>query len=138
LGEAHAFRQDHAEAVQECGLSGVGLGDATQADLAVCRGRQHDIVRLNARKLFKNRARRISEPCTLLPHLKALPQHEGEKANQDMGLNAILALMPDRPHLELVLVDAESGLGLGELNIGFPQLSIAPIADVGAQQIGAL
>ena len=116
FGEAHSFRQDDAETVEKCGLSGIGLGDATQADLAVCRGREHDVVRLNARKLFENGVRRISEPGTLLPHLKALPQHEGEKANEDMRLNAILALMPDRPYLELVLVDAESGLGLGELD----------------------
>jgi hypothetical protein len=34
-----------------------------------------------------------------------------------MRLNAILALMPDRPYLELIFVDAESGLGLGELDI---------------------
>jgi hypothetical protein len=134
----HAFRQDNAEAVQECGLSGVGLGDATQADLAVCRGRQHDVVRLNARELFKNRARRISKVRTLLPHLQALPEHEGEKANEDTRLNAILALMPDRPQLELGFVDAESSLGLGELDIGSPQLLIAPIDDVGAQEIGAL
>jgi hypothetical protein len=40
--------------------------------------------------------------------------------------------MPDRPHLELIFVDAESGFGLGELDIGFPELLIAPIGDVWA------
>ena len=104
----------------------------------MCRGRQYDVMRLNACQLFENSARRISEAGTLLPHLEALPQHEGEKANQDMRLNAVLALMPDRPHLELVFVDTKSGFGLGELDIGFPQLVIAPISDVGAQEIGAL
>ena len=67
---------------------------------------------LDARQFFKNRARRISQARAALPHLKTLPQHEGEKAHEDMSLNAILALMPDRPHVQLILVDAESSFGL--------------------------
>jgi hypothetical protein len=126
FGEAHSFRQDDAETVEKCGLSGVGLGHATQADPAMGRGREDDVVLLNARKLFENGTRRISEPCALLPHLQTLPQHEGEKANQDMRLNAVFALMPDRPHLELIFLDAESGFGLGELDIGFPDDWLAP------------
>ena len=55
-----------------------------------------------------------------------------------MGLNAVLVLMPDRTDVELIFLDAESGLGLGELDIGLPELLIAPIVDVRAQQIGAL
>ena len=69
--------------------------------------------------------------------LQALPEHEGEEANEDVGLDAILTLVPDRPNVQLVFVDAESGLGLGELDIGFPQLPIASIGDVRAQQMSA-
>jgi hypothetical protein len=57
LGQAHAFGQIDAEAVEERRLGGVGLGDASQADLAVRRGRQHHIVRLDACKLFEDRTR---------------------------------------------------------------------------------
>jgi hypothetical protein len=46
-------------------------------------------MRLNACQLFENGTPRISQPCTLLPHLQTLPQHEGEKANQVMRLNAV-------------------------------------------------
>ena len=42
---------------QERGLRGVGLSDTAQADLAVRCGRQHNIVRLNAGKLFEEHAR---------------------------------------------------------------------------------
>ena len=52
--EAHALGQDDAEAVEERGLGGVGLGDATQADLAVRCGRQDDVVGLDAGKLFED------------------------------------------------------------------------------------
>src|SRR5712691_10236695 len=57
LCNAHALGQDDAEAVEECGLGGVWLGHAAQADLAVRCGRQHDIVRLNASKLVEDGAR---------------------------------------------------------------------------------
>jgi hypothetical protein len=53
-----------------------------------------------------------------------------------VGLHAVFALMPDRPHAELILVDAKRRLGLGELDISFPELRIAPVGDVRAQQIG--
>src|SRR5437868_13559853 len=53
-----------------------------------------------------------------------------------MGLNAILALVPDRPHVQLIFLDAEGGFGLRELDVGLPELLIAPINDVRAQEIG--
>ena len=99
-------------------------------------GRQDHVMRLDARKLFEDRARRISKACAALPHLEAFPQHKGKKADEDMGLNAVLVLMPDRTDVELIFLDAESGLGLGDLDIGLPELLIAPIVDVRAQQIG--
>ena len=135
--EAHALGQHDAEAIEKRGLGGVGLGDATQADLAVCCGRQDDVVGLDAGKLFEDGARRVAEARARLPHLEALPQHEGEEADEDVGLDAILALMPDRAEVQLILLDAKSRLGLSELDVGLPELSVAPIGDVRAQQIGA-
>ncbi len=55
-----------------------------------------------------------------------------------MGLDAIGALMPDGTHAQLVLLDAEGGFGLGQLNISLPELVLAPIGDIRAQQTGAL
>src|SRR5439155_4066572 len=73
-----------------------------------------------------------------LPHLQALPQHESEEADEDVGLDAVLALMPDRAHVQLILLDPKGRFGLGELDVGLPQLFVAPIGDVRAQEIGAL
>ena len=136
LGEAHALGQDDTKTIEKRGLGRVWLGHAAQTNLAVRCGWQDDVLGLNARKLFQDGARGIAEACTLLPHLEALPQHEGEKADEDMSLHAILALMPDRTDVELVLLDPKSGFGLCELDIGFPELLIAPVGDVGTQQIG--
>src|ERR1700722_18680156 len=95
-GDAHALGQDDAEAIKKRGLGVVGVSDTSQTDLAVRCGRQDDVVRLDAGKLFEDRARRVSEAGALLPHLQALPQHKGEEADEDVGLDAIFALVPDR------------------------------------------
>jgi hypothetical protein len=54
-----------------------------------------------------------------------------------VSLNAVLALVPDRPYAQLVLVDAKRRFGLSELNVGLPELLITPVFDVRAQQIDA-
>jgi hypothetical protein len=92
---------------------------------------------LDACEFFEDRAWRVSEAGAALPHLEALPQHEGKKAYEDVTLDAILALMPDRTDVELIFLDAKSGFGLRELDVGFPELPIAPIIDVRSQEIGA-
>jgi hypothetical protein len=112
LGEAQALGQDDAEAVEESGLGGVWLGHAAQTNLAVRDGWQDDILGLDAREFFQDGARGIAEACTLLPHLEALPQHEGEKADENMRLHAILALVPDRTDVELIFFGYEKRLRL--------------------------
>src|SRR6267143_5956162 len=77
-----------------CGASGWVM--QRRADLAMGGGLQHDIIRLNARELFEHGSWGIAEASAALPHLEALPQHEGEKADKDMCLHTILALVPDR------------------------------------------
>ena len=42
---------------------------------------------------------------------------------------------PDRADRQLTLVDAEGGLGFGELDIGPPQRLGRPVGDVGAQHV---
>ena len=138
FGEAHPLRQDDTEAVKKCDLIAVGLSDAPQADLAVCRAGQHNVVRVDACQFLENGARRVTETGALLPHLQALPQYEGEEADEDVGLNAIFALVPDRTQIQLILLDAEGDLGLRELDVRLPELLIAPIIDVRAQEIGTL
>lgn len=49
----------------------------------------------------------VAEVRSPLPHLERLPQHEGEEADQDAGLHAIGALLPDRAHAQLLLWDAQ-------------------------------
>ena len=138
FSETHPLRHDDTEAVKEHGLVSVGLSDAPQADLAMHCGGQHHVVRLEACKFFENGTRGVAEASTALPHLQALPQHEGQKADENMCLHAILALVPDRTQIQLIFLDAEGGLGLGQLDVSLPELLIGPVLDVRTQKIGAL
>src|SRR5271166_3757696 len=81
---------------------------------------QHHVVRLDARQFLEDGARRVAETGTALPHLQTLPQHEGEEADEDVSLHAVLALMPDRPDGQLLLLDAERRLRLSELDVRLP------------------
>ncbi len=44
-------------------------------------------------------------------------------------------VMPDRANRQIGLLDAEGGLGFGQLDVGLPQRFIGPLADVGAQDV---
>ena len=91
FGEAHPLGQDDTEAVKKRGLDAVRLSDAAQADLAMRRSGQYDVVRADACEFLENGTRRVTETGALLPHLQALPQHESQEADEDVGLNAIRA-----------------------------------------------
>src|ERR1700689_3558351 len=112
---AHAFGQDDAHAVEAGGLSGIWAGYAPQSNVTVRWREHHHVMGLYAGKFFEDGARGVSQAGAALPQLEALPQHEGKETDEDVRSHAILALMPDRPHVELIFLDAESSFGLGEL-----------------------
>ena len=59
-----------------------------------CRGGR--VVRLNSCELFEYGAGGVCETGAALPHLKALRQHESEKADEDTSLHAFGAPVLDR------------------------------------------
>ena len=62
-------------------------------------------------ELLEDCSRGISQAGALLPHLEALPQDEGEKAHEDMGLSAIFALVPDRTDVQLIIALSDDDVG---------------------------
>ena len=90
---------------------------------------------MNARELGKDGARRVPKACLRLPLLKHLPQRVGEKADQDVGLDTLLFVMPDRTDAKIGFVDTEGGLRFAQLNVGLPQLLVGPVVDVAAKKI---
>ena len=80
----------------------------------------------------------VPEAGALLPLLQGFPQHGAEEADEDMGVNGILALMPDWADCQVLFLDAEGRLGLGELDVGAPEVVRTPVGDVGAEDVAAL
>jgi hypothetical protein len=92
---------------------------------------------VNARKLGQNGARRIPQPGTRLPLLERFPQHISEKADQNVRLDAVLFMMPDRTDTQIGFLNAEGRLGFAELDVGLPQLLVSPVVDVAAKNVSA-
>jgi hypothetical protein len=67
-------------------------------------------MRLNARKRFN--VMNFQDTRTLLPHLQSLPQDKREKADKNMRLHAIFAVMPDRTHTQFVFLNAKRRFSL--------------------------
>jgi hypothetical protein len=57
----------------------------------------------------------VAQARAPLPLLQRLPQDIGEEADEDVGLHAVFAWVPDGADGEVALVDAEGGLGIGQL-----------------------
>jgi hypothetical protein len=57
---------------------------------------------LNAAELVQDRARALAEARAALPLLKGLPEHVGQKADEDVRLHTVGPLVPHGVLLEVV------------------------------------
>jgi hypothetical protein len=74
----------------------------------------------------------MPQPGTRLPLLQCFPQHVSEKANQNVRLDAVLPVMPDRPNAQIGFLNPKSSLGFSQLNVGVPQLLVGPVMYIGS------
>jgi hypothetical protein len=116
----------------------VRLCDAAKTDVHSFSGRENDIVQLELFDLFDDFPGLIAQ-AGLPAHLsEALPQDIGQEADQDVSLDTPLFLMPDGAQPEVVFFNAERVLGIGQLNVGCPEIFRRPIFDIAAQDVAAL
>jgi hypothetical protein len=92
-------------------------------------GRHHNVVGLNALELFKIGVWRVAGSATS----PGSSTTQGEEAHEDEGLNERVGAKRGAP--EQILLDAEGCLDLRQLDVGLPQLFIAPVADVAVRPI---
>ena len=129
--------QDDPHALQKKLLAFLRPGHAPQTDLfALSRG-QYDIPDGDGPQLFQDRPGRVSKTGATLPLLDHLPKHEGQKAHEDMGFDAVFFLMVERAHVQFVLVDSKGSLDMRELDVDLPDVLFRPIPDIAAQDIAA-
>ena len=118
----------------------VGRNDTANAKLTtwIKCSREDDVRALNAGELVEDGPRGVAETRPLLPLLEGFPKDVGEEADEDVGLDSLLLLMPDGADGELGLLDPEGRLCLGELDVGLPEDLCVPVVDVGAEYVAAL
>ena len=85
---------------------------------------------------FSSTARGVSPGARAL--LEGDKQAIGDERDEDVGLDAMIALVVDGPDRQIALELLEGLLDLGELDVIAPELRWVGVAEVGAQQIAAL
>jgi len=119
----------------------VGRGDASKADVIFSSvgslGLQYHVAALDLGELLDQGARRIAQPRAAHPLGERFPQNIGQEADQDVGEDTILFLMPEGTYLQFILGDAERPFSLGQLDVALPQRGRIDVVQVGSQQITA-
>ena len=120
------------QAGQQDGLVIGGLRHATPTYLSPLTRRQHHVHQLNLAQLLEDSPRLVAQSSPLASLRERLPENVGQEADQDVYQHPLLFLVPYRTELQVALVDSERGLGLGQLDIGFPKLLVAPLHNIAA------
>ena len=112
-----------------------GLGDAPFADFDAFTRWQHYVHHAQFFKLLKNTTRFIAKARFVAQAGQRLPEHVGQKTDQNVSQHAVFLLVPNRTDAQITFINAGNGFRFGELNVSIPQLLIAPVDDVASQQI---
>ena len=120
-----ASGEGNAETMQQEFLFSVRLCHTAKADgltPTVFRAdREYDVPRLDLDDLVKQTARGIPQAAAAHPTRQRLPHRIGQEADQDVCLDPVFFVMPDRPQNEFVLRDAKCPFGVRQLDVMFPQ-----------------
>ena len=115
-----------------------GLGDAAFADVDAALGWQHNVDEADLFQFGEHFSGFVAEAGLPASLRKSFPQDIGQETDEDMSLDSLGFLVPDGTDAQVALVDAKCGLGLGELDIGAPEVFGAPVGYVAAQEIASL
>ena len=96
--------------------------DGAQTERAADLRRQDDVETAHFGQLFQQLPRGASEAAALHPLLQCAPQHQPQKANQNVRLRAVLRAVENRPQAEVVFADPEAIFDLRQADVGPPEL----------------
>jgi len=102
------------------------LRDAADADVDPGFRGQHDIHESDVAEFRKHPARFISQARLLTHRRQRLPQHIRQEADQNVRQHPVCLLVPDGTDAQVTFVNAERRFSLSQLDVGFPQVFIAP------------
>ncbi len=110
---------------------------AAFADLDAFSRGQHHVHHSNLLQFRKPAARLIAQTRPLAQTGQHIPEHIRQEAHQDVGLDSVLFLMPNRSETEIAFMNPKRGFRFRELNVGSPEFLIGPIGHIGSEQITA-
>jgi len=114
---------------------GFGLGVAGEHQLAAIGGRQVHVDHLHSGKLLQDTARRQSRCQRMQAPRESDVQAIGQEGDEDVRLDARLALVKDRPDREIAFEVLERLFDRHQQQVMAPQLSRVFLDEIGAQQI---
>ncbi len=114
-------RQGEFEPLQDDLLIDLRLGIARQDDFAAVGGRQVDIDHADRRHFLEHRSRREAGGQGAQPLLVGDLEALGDEGDEDMGFDAMVELVVDRPDRKIALEFFEGLLDLAELHVEPPQ-----------------
>ncbi len=116
-----------------------GSSDATTADFNVLVPRgQDDVYQPYLAQLLEYPTRLVAQPGGLRHLMQRLPKDVGQEADQNVSLDSLLGLVPDRADSQVAFVDPERRLGVGQLDVRLPKILGRPVRDIRAEEVAAL
>lgn len=108
----------------------IRFSDATKAEIHAGFCGQYHVHQRQLSDLFDNLSWFVSQ-SGLFAHLpEALPQHVRKISDHDVCVDPGGFLMPYRTQAQVILVNAEGRLGLGQLDVRFPEFLAGPVLDI--------
>lgn len=127
------------ETVQKDGLVIGGTGDAAVADFdTLLAGGKDDVDQVDFAQLLKNATGLVAQTGRPSHLVQRLPENIRQETDQNVGLNPLFGLVPDRADPQIALVDPKCGFGLGQLDVRLPKVFGRPVRYVRSQKITAL
>ena len=128
-------RQDEFELIQEELVDFLGLGVALHSQLATVGGRYGHVEHLNLGESRQNAAGTQAGGSPFVVFLQSDVEAVGKKADEDVGLDALVVLVVDGPEIEIALESAEAFFNAHEVHVVFPEDRRVFAGEVAAQKI---
>ena len=103
--------------------------------MAAVGGGQVHVDHLNRRKLLENGPRRETGCQRTGPGFERNQEAVSDEGDEDVGFDAVVELMVDRPQTQIAFQFLEGLLNLDELDVILPQQGRIGGREIGAQQV---
>ena len=108
---------------EQFGAQTLGFADHAQARLSASTQWGDNIHGTQIVDLVEDLAGAVAQALGLEPALQGAPHHQGDEADQDVGLHAVFFVMKEWPQAQIAFAAPKGIFGLGQLDVALPQLA---------------